>query len=226
MALPEVVADALAGVRIFAGLDAADLAELADGSARVPVRAGDFLFHEGDHGDALFVVLSGRLEALAGTPPRVLRVLARDDAIGELALLTDSPRSASVRARRDSELLRVDAAAVARLLADEPAFAAAVTRSLAEQLRASQALDVERSPTPATVAVVALPGAGGGGGAGGGPDRPDRRVSPSPARRPVTRTTTRRCSTGPSARTARSSWPPTPATASGWTSACARPTAR
>lgn len=140
VAWPEVFAEALAGVRM-------------------PVRAREFLFHEGDEGDALFVVLSGRLEAIAGAPPRVVRVLGRGDMVGELALLTGSPRSASVRARRDSELLRVDAATVTALLADEPAFAAHLTRSLAAQLQASQGLDVEPSPIPETVGVVSLPGA-------------------------------------------------------------------
>ncbi len=159
MAWPEAFADALAGVSIFAGVDSARLAELAASAERVSVRAGSFVFRQGDEPDALFVLLSGRVEAIAGTPPRVLRVLGRGDAIGELALLTGSPRSASVRARRDSELLRLDAGAVARLLADEPTFATALTRSLAAQLQASQGLDVQPSPIPETVAVVALPGA-------------------------------------------------------------------
>ena len=156
---PGVAAEALAGVRIFAGLDASRLADLAAHAIRVPVRAGDFVFHQGDVGDALFVVLSGRLEVIAGEPPHVLRVLGRGDALGELALLTGSVRSASVRARRDSEILRVDAEPVTRLLAEEPAFAIALTRSLAAQLQTSQGLDVQPSPLPETVGVVVLPGA-------------------------------------------------------------------
>lgn len=57
-----------------------------------------------------------------------------------------------MRARRDSELLRVDSGQVDRLLADEPSFASALARSLAVQLQASQGLDVQPSPIPETVA--------------------------------------------------------------------------
>ena len=122
------------------------------------MRAGDWVFRQGDKADAMYVVLSGRLEARVESPGRVLRVLGRGAAVGELALLTGATRSASVRARRDSELLRLSAADVDELIKHEPAFTAGVARYLATQLQASQGLDLSPSPLPETIGVIALPG--------------------------------------------------------------------
>ncbi len=69
--------------------------------------------------------------------PRVLREVGAGAAIGELALLTGSDRSASVQAVRDSELVALSAASFDELLAEDPAFAGAVARELALQLQAS-----------------------------------------------------------------------------------------
>ena len=106
---PSPPADALAAAPIFAALDAAQREDLASHATRVRVRAGDWVFRQGEAPDALYVVLSGRLEVVVESPRRLLRVLGRGAAIGELALLTGSTRSASVRARRDSELLQLTA---------------------------------------------------------------------------------------------------------------------
>ena len=65
----------------------------------------------------------------------MLRVLGRGAVVGELALLTGSPRSASVRARRDSELLELTRDHFAELLTTEPEFALALTRELGRQLQ-------------------------------------------------------------------------------------------
>jgi NTE family protein len=150
--------DALAGVAIFAGLEPAHREELASRAERLRVRAGEWVFRQGDEADALYVVLSGRLEAVIEAPLRVLRVLGRGSAVGELALLNGSLRSASVRARRDTELLRLSEERVSALLAEEPSFAISVTRWLATQLQASQDLDPEPSPLPETIGVVSHAG--------------------------------------------------------------------
>ena len=138
-------------------LDAAQRADLASHATRVRVHAGDWVFRKGEAPDALYVVLSGRLEVVVESPRKVLRVLGRGAAIGELALLTGSTRSASVRARRDSELLQLTAERIDALLAAEPAFSRSLTRHLATQLQASQGLDVAPSPRPETIGLIALP---------------------------------------------------------------------
>ena len=155
---PPPPADALAAAPIFAALDAAQREDLASHATRVRVRAGDWVFRQGEAPDALYVVLSGRLEVVFESPRRVLRVLGRGAAIGELALLTGSTRSASVRARRDSELLQLTAERIDALLAAEPAFSRSLTRYLAIQLQASQSIDVTPSPRPETIGLLGLPG--------------------------------------------------------------------
>ena len=99
-------------------LDAGPWAELAAGAEPVSVRAGEWLFRQGERGDSLYVVLTGRLEVVIeyGAETKVVRILGRGASVGELALLTEATRSASVRARRDSELLHVTREHFARLL--------------------------------------------------------------------------------------------------------------
>jgi predicted acylesterase/phospholipase RssA len=73
-----------------------------------------------------------------------------------VALVTDLPRSAGVRAARDCELLRVDAADFSDMLERRPDFARALTRVLGSQLRDVRATGIEKSPLPATIALVPL----------------------------------------------------------------------
>jgi NTE family protein len=119
-------------VALFADLTDAQRSAVAAASTLVRVPAGAWLFREGDAGDALYVVRTGRLEVMRGDI--IIRVLGAGAALGELALLTESERSASVRARRETEVLRLGRDDFAALLTD-PAFAVALTRTLGEQLQ-------------------------------------------------------------------------------------------
>jgi NTE family protein len=85
-----------------------------------------------------------------------VRVLGRGDSVGELALLTESPRSASVRARRDSELLLITREHFARLMEQRPEFAAGLTRVLGRQLRDVRHAGLEPDPVPSTITIVGL----------------------------------------------------------------------
>src|SRR3954453_7089902 len=139
-------------------LQAGPWADLAASAQQITVHAGDWLFRQGDPGDSLYVVLTGRLEIVIESGPevKVIRILGRGDSVGELALLTESPRSASVRARRDSELLYVTPEHFARLLAERPHFAAGLTRVLGRQLRDVRHAGIEPDPVPSTITVVGL----------------------------------------------------------------------
>jgi NTE family protein len=147
---------ALRDVPLFADLDSELRAEVASRATTVELAAGEWLFHQGDPGDSMYVVLLGRLEVLIESPELTLiRVAGAGAALGELALLNDTPRSAGVRARRDSRLLRVDREQFTVLLEEVPSFAQALTRTLAALLQDSRALTPEPTPLPATIAVVA-----------------------------------------------------------------------
>ncbi|HEX6725626.1 MAG TPA: patatin-like phospholipase family protein, partial [Gaiella sp.] len=130
------------GVPLLAGADAEALEALAADAYARRVLAGEWLIREGDDADDLYVLLRGRLRAVAGAgvDGRTLRVLGPGTAIGELALLTGSARSASVQAVRDSTLLQLGRARFVELMERDPRFAAAVARELAAQLQASGGL--------------------------------------------------------------------------------------
>ena len=156
MARGHLTADALAELPLLAGLPQQLLERLAVDAREVHVEAGGWLFRAGDEARAAYVVRSGRLEVVAAGPPAVVMgVLRRGTLFGELALLTDSARSASVRARRDSSVVELGRDQFEMLIDSVPGFAASLARSLGAQLAARGQPATARS-TPRTVAVIAL----------------------------------------------------------------------
>jgi predicted acylesterase/phospholipase RssA len=133
----------LAGVPLLAGADPDALDALAGDARPFRALAGDWVIREGDAADDLFVVLRGRLRVVARSDEgeRTLRILGPGAAIGELALLTGAPRSASVQAVRDTTLLQLRRDRFVELMERDGRFAAAVARELASQLQASGGLD-------------------------------------------------------------------------------------
>ncbi|WP_323742769.1 DHA2 family efflux MFS transporter permease subunit [Nocardioides islandensis] len=135
-------------------------AALAEASRTVHLRAGEWLFHEGDPPGSAYLVRSGRLEVVQDG--RLVRTLVPGAVVGELALLTGEGRSAGVRARRDAALLEVPRGAFEGLLAHDASAARTVLTQLAGQLRtAGTPGPAERAVRPQVIAVVGLhPGSG------------------------------------------------------------------
>ena len=120
------------------------------------MRAGEWIFHEGDAAESLFIVRSGRIEILDEGPPETLiRILRRGEVVGELALLREGTRSASVRARRDAELLELGRVPFENLIREAPSFALGLTRTLGAQLAASR-MAMATAALPRTIAVIGL----------------------------------------------------------------------
>src|ERR1700678_2885894 len=125
-------------VQLFAGLDDALLARIEQQVDSVHVKAGDWVLRRGERADCLYILRSGRVEVLDDGPPEVLvRVLRRGDVLGELALLGEGVRSASARARRDTELLTLDRQPFETLIREAPEFALALTHELGARLASS-----------------------------------------------------------------------------------------
>jgi CRP-like cAMP-binding protein len=99
---------------------------------------GEVVFRQGDQGDRLFVVKSGVLEVVAapsdGSEPIVVAYLGTGEVIGELALLTGSPRSATVRSPEHAEVFVVDKAVFFDLMDILPAFSRNLCVVLARRL--------------------------------------------------------------------------------------------
>jgi NTE family protein len=150
------LADFLGQVPLFADLERSLRDAVAARMSAVRIGAGEWLFREGDPGDAMYIVRGGRLEVVDEIAGTVIRELGRGDAVGELALITSAPRSASVRAARTSDLLAIDRHEFDHLLQSTPALSLALNRVLGAQLRATRAPVPTARPRPATVVLVAL----------------------------------------------------------------------
>jgi predicted acylesterase/phospholipase RssA/CRP-like cAMP-binding protein len=156
-----VGAGELASVPLFAALSPDQLQHLVAAADRLSLRAGEWLFHEGDAGDGLYVVTAGSVDVVAGAPDsRVVRTLGRGESIGELALLTGKPRSLGARAHRDCQLARISRDALETVLLSEPQLGLALMRLLGERLRAVRAPSEEGPSRPRIIGLLPLhPGA-------------------------------------------------------------------
>lgn len=154
----EELAGTLRSIPFFSELSEKLREDIVAESTLIRLPSREWLFRQGDPGDALYVIWSGRLEVVREqpAPSKVIRVVSRGAAVGELALLTDSPRSASVRAIRDSELMRLSRDRVLKLLHDNQPFAVALTHALGRLLQASEPPPLVRSPRSRVLAVVPL----------------------------------------------------------------------
>jgi EmrB/QacA subfamily drug resistance transporter len=152
----ESSAEFLARTPLFSGIEAELMEQLATRSRTRHLAAGKWLFRERDPGDEMYVVRAGRLEAVDEGAGTVIREYRRGDALGELALLTDSPRSVSVRAARATEVIAVDQADFTGLLDSSSALSSALNRSLSRRLQDARASASTARPRPATVALIAL----------------------------------------------------------------------
>jgi CRP/FNR family transcriptional regulator, cyclic AMP receptor protein len=132
------LAETLATVPFFSGLDAASLDRVTRGMRTRRFRRGEVIFHLGDPGDALFIVVSGAIKIMLPSDAgdeAILATLRAGDVFGELALLDGAPRSATAVAIEASETAILPRAQFRELLATEPAIRDALLAALAAELR-------------------------------------------------------------------------------------------
>jgi NTE family protein len=158
VARAESAVEFLARTQLFSGVEPELVERLAAKSRTRRLAAGKWLFRERDPGHEMYVVRAGRLEVVDEGGDAVIREYRRGDTLGELALLTDSPRSASVRAARATEVIAVEQADFTELLHASPALSAALNRSLSRRLQDTRTSASTARPRPATVALIALDG--------------------------------------------------------------------
>jgi len=129
----------LRNVPMFANLDPAKLKLLAFTSERLTFEPGDVLFQEGERGDAAFVILEGSAAVTTRGGGGALHVadLGRNDIVGEIAMLCDVPRTATVTAASRLTVLKVRREVFFRLVRDFPDMAIQVMRELAQRLDAT-----------------------------------------------------------------------------------------
>ena len=123
-------------VPLFARLDPARLKLLAFTSERLTFPRGSELFHQGDPGDAAYIILDGEADILVDSPEGeiVVAEVTRHEFVGEIAILIDVPRTATVRARSELSTLVVTKEAFLEMAAEFPDVAIAIMRELAQRL--------------------------------------------------------------------------------------------
>src|SRR5215203_1642505 len=108
---------------VFGHLDEAALAQIDRESEWIDLKRGGVLMRQGEHSDRVYVLLAGRLQAMREEPDgrtRVVGDIAAGETVGEMAFFTGEPRSATVRAARDSLLIALARPTVEQLIASRP----------------------------------------------------------------------------------------------------------
>lgn len=157
---PRHAVGALAGCAVFQGMPETRLEELARSMEWTVLDRGEVLMRAGDPGDDLYVVAGGRLNVAvvgADDTETVVREIGRGSTVGEVALLTGSRRTATVRAVRDTLVGRLSRASFERLMEEDPRSALELTRVVAGWLLPGS--PPRRTSAPATVALVPAAGA-------------------------------------------------------------------
>ena len=124
-------------VGLFTDLSDEDLGRICADVREVRLEPGEVLFEEDDPGDHAYVVTSGEVEVVKATEGREALVAVRGSGsvIGEMALLQEAPRIATVRARTATELLSISKATFDQLLESSPSAARAMFRTLLVRMR-------------------------------------------------------------------------------------------
>ena len=123
-------------VPLFSELDPEDLQRIAASAQERLYPAGEALVREGDFGDELIVIVSGTVSISKrdGESERYLRTYEAGDHIGELAVLRDRPRAATVIADVDVRGLCIGGEALRAILQERPEAAMAMLATLAERI--------------------------------------------------------------------------------------------
>ncbi len=128
----------LRNVPLFADLPEDDLRELCNGVKEVHLAPGEELFSEGSPGDKAYVLQEGAVEIVKESAGREVLVAVRSDpgeVIGEMALLEEMPRTATVRARTSSVMLAITKEELDRLVSTSGSAAQAMFRTVLARWR-------------------------------------------------------------------------------------------
>jgi CRP-like cAMP-binding protein len=132
----ETEVQTLRQVPMFRDIDPARLKLLAFTSERVNFAQGQKFFSQGDPADAAYVILQGKadVELESGGGSIKVAELGQNAIVGEMGILSDSPRSATIVAAAPTSALRIDKRVFLELLTQFPQMSVAVMRELASRL--------------------------------------------------------------------------------------------
>lgn len=137
----------LKAAAVFAGLEGEELAALADIALEKESAPGEIFFEEGQLAHHLYIIVSGKVEIFrhVGSSERPLAVLGPRECFGEMAILDDEPRSASIRALEPTAVLKIDRESFREFIQERPQIAFAIFKILSGRLR-SKNMESETLP--------------------------------------------------------------------------------
>ena len=147
----------LGQVDLFLGLERVTLAKLAAHLEPLFYPSGSIIFRQAEPGDAFYLVATGSVGVYStgrtSAAETRVKVLHAGEPFGEMALLTNSPRTATIKAEADCEVLRLDRSSFLDLVREQPSvalsIAATLSRRLAAMLDQPEAVDATAAPAVA-----------------------------------------------------------------------------
>lgn len=126
-------------VPLFADLSDEDLSAICENAIEVDIKSGELLFAEGDPGDKAYIIEDGVVEIIKKSGGRDVLLAVRESGsvIGEMGLLDESPRTASIRARTQSRFITIHKETMDSLLASSPSASRAILRTVLKRTRAT-----------------------------------------------------------------------------------------
>jgi len=123
----------LKSIDLFSQIPGEDLAAVALIASEEAKDQGDEIFNEGEAGDALYLVIDGRVRV--HKQERVIAELGERECFGEMALLDAAPRSATVTAVIDTSLLKLTRDDFQEIMSEKPEIAMGIIKVLTRRLR-------------------------------------------------------------------------------------------
>lgn len=123
-------------IPLFAKIEPSKLKLLAFTSERLTYQPGQSLFHQGDMGDAAYIIVAGEADIIVDTPSGPLKVASakKNDFVGEIAIICDVPRTATITAASELVTLRISKELFFRMMNEFPMMAVEIMRVLAQRL--------------------------------------------------------------------------------------------
>jgi len=148
---------ALALGQLIKDISTGFIEELFRASEFIQLKPGEILFREGSHADSVYVLISGKLQVYVGSESHVTEVgsISRGEFFGAMAVMTGDPRSASIRATRYSEMVRLGKDDFELLSRKYPPLEKFITRLLIDLIK-RQNERLKRKSTPFNRVILAL----------------------------------------------------------------------
>jgi len=127
-------------IPLFAKIDPAKLKLMCFASERLTFKNGQSLFERGDSGDAAYILIDGTADVIVqNDKPSVVAQVGKNDIVGEIAILCDVPRTATVTATSELTALKITKDLFFRMVTDFPEMGVEIMRVLAHRLEQTTA---------------------------------------------------------------------------------------